>query len=34
VAQHAQAPHLVADRGGRVVGYAYAVVFRKRPAYR
>jgi L-amino acid N-acyltransferase YncA len=27
-------PHLVADRGGRVVGYAYAVVFRKRPAYR
>jgi L-amino acid N-acyltransferase YncA len=27
-------PHLVADRGGNVVGYAYAVVFRKRPAYR
>ena len=27
-------PHLVADRDGRVVGYAYAVVFRKRPAYR
>ena len=27
-------PHLVADRGGVVVGYAYAVVFRKRPAYR
>jgi L-amino acid N-acyltransferase YncA len=27
-------PHLVADRGGSVVGYAYAVVFRKRPAYR
>jgi L-amino acid N-acyltransferase YncA len=27
-------PHLVADRGGAVVGYAYAVVFRKRPAYR
>ena len=27
-------PHLVADRGGTVVGYAYAVPFRKRPAYR
>ncbi len=27
-------PHLVADRGGVVVGYAYAVGFRKRPAYR
>jgi L-amino acid N-acyltransferase YncA len=27
-------PHLIADRGGVVVGYAYAVVFRKRPAYR
>jgi L-amino acid N-acyltransferase YncA len=27
-------PHLVADRGGVVVGYAYAVQFRKRPAYR
>ncbi len=27
-------PHLVADRGGAVVGYAYAVQFRKRPAYR
>jgi L-amino acid N-acyltransferase YncA len=27
-------PHLVADRGGNVVGYAYAVVLRKRPAYR
>jgi phosphinothricin acetyltransferase len=27
-------PHLVADRGGIVVGYAYAVPFRKRPAYR
>jgi phosphinothricin acetyltransferase len=27
-------PHLVADRGGAVVGYAYAVPFRKRPAYR
>jgi len=27
-------PHLVADMGGAVVGYAYAVPFRKRPAYR
>lgn len=27
-------PHLVAERGGIVVGYAYAVPFRKRPAYR
>jgi L-amino acid N-acyltransferase YncA len=27
-------PHLVADRGGVVLGYAYAVPFRKRPAYR
>jgi L-amino acid N-acyltransferase YncA len=27
-------PHLVADRAGQVVGYAYAVPFRKRPAYR
>lgn len=27
-------PHLVAERGGEVVGYAYAVPFRKRPAYR
>ena len=27
-------PHLVADRDGMVVGYAYAVLFRKRPAYR
>jgi phosphinothricin acetyltransferase len=27
-------PHLVADRGGVVIGYAYAVLFRKRPAYR
>lgn len=27
-------PHLVADRDGIVVGYAYAVPFRKRPAYR
>jgi L-amino acid N-acyltransferase YncA len=27
-------PHLVADRAGLVMGYAYAVPFRKRPAYR
>jgi L-amino acid N-acyltransferase YncA len=27
-------PHLVADRDGLVIGYAYAVLFRKRPAYR
>src|SRR5262245_30942285 len=27
-------PHLVAERSGLVVGYAYAVPFRKRPAYR
>ena len=27
-------PHLVAERAGTVVGYAYAVPFRKRPAYR
>ena len=27
-------PHLVADQNGVVVGYAYAVPFRKRPAYR
>ncbi len=27
-------PHIVAERGGVVVGYAYAVPFRKRPAYR
>jgi phosphinothricin acetyltransferase len=27
-------PHLVADHDGTVVGYAYAVPFRKRPAYR
>jgi phosphinothricin acetyltransferase len=27
-------PHLVADLDGSVVGYAYAVSFRKRPAYR
>ena len=27
-------PHLVATRAGEVVGYAYVVQFRKRPAYR
>ena len=27
-------PHLVAERGESIVGYAYAVPFRKRPAYR
>ena len=27
-------PHLVAEIGGAVVGYAYVVLFRKRPAYR
>jgi len=27
-------PHLVATLGGTVVGYAYVVIFRKRPAYR
>ena len=27
-------PHLVADLDGVIVGYAYAVPFRKRPAYR
>ena len=27
-------PHLAATRGGEVVGYAYVVLFRKRPAYR
>ncbi len=27
-------PHLVADSDGAVAGYAYAVPFRKRPAYR
>src|SRR6202011_5311893 len=27
-------PHLVAERGDSIVGYAYAVPFRKRPAYR
>ena len=27
-------PHIVAEQDGEVVGYAYAVPFRKRPAYR
>ncbi len=27
-------PHLVAEQDGTVTGYAYAVPFRKRPAYR
>jgi L-amino acid N-acyltransferase YncA len=27
-------PHLVASCGGEIVGYAYVVLFRKRPAYR
>ena len=27
-------PHLVAERAAAVLGYAYAVQFRKRPAYR
>ncbi len=27
-------PHLAAERDGKLVGYAYAVPFRKRPAYR
>ena len=27
-------PHLVATHGDKVVGYAYGVLFRKRPAYR
>jgi L-amino acid N-acyltransferase YncA len=27
-------PHLLAEVDGKVVGYAYAVPFRKRPAYR
>lgn len=27
-------PHIVATCGGEVVGYAYVVLFRKRPAYR
>ena len=32
--QRRKMPHLVAEADGVVVGYAYAVPFRKRPAYR
>jgi phosphinothricin acetyltransferase len=32
--RHRRLPHLVAERDGAVIGYAYAVPFRKRPAYR
>jgi len=32
--QRGRLPHLVAEQAGAVVGYAYAVPFRKRPAYR
>lgn len=32
--RHNRLPHLVATCRGEVVGYAYVVVFRKRPAYR
>jgi L-amino acid N-acyltransferase YncA len=32
--QRRKMPHILADDGGVVVGYAYAVPFRKRPAYR
>jgi L-amino acid N-acyltransferase YncA len=32
--QKRKMPHLVAEENGVVVGYAYAVPFRKRPAYR
>jgi phosphinothricin acetyltransferase len=32
--QKGRLPHLVADDNGEVLGYAYAVPFRKRPAYR
>ena len=28
------APYLVAEMGGRIVGYCYATVYRSRPAYR
>jgi phosphinothricin acetyltransferase len=31
---HGRLPHIVAEQGGVVIGYAYAVPFRKRPAYR
>ena len=32
--QRRKMPHIVAEDNGAVVGYAYAVPFRKRPAYR
>ena len=32
--QRRKMPHIVAEENGAVVGYAYAVPFRKRPAYR
>jgi len=32
--QKRKMPHIVAEENGAVVGYAYAVPFRKRPAYR
>ncbi len=32
--QRGRLPHVVAEQAGEVVGYAYAVPFRKRPAYR
>ena len=32
--QRRKMPHIVAEENGVVVGYAYAVPFRKRPAYR
>ena len=32
--RHRRLPHVVATSGDVIVGYAYAVLFRKRPAYR
>ena len=32
--EHRRFPHLVAVAGGEVLGYAFVVLFRKRPAYR
>jgi L-amino acid N-acyltransferase YncA len=32
--QRRKMPHILAEENGQVVGYAYAVPFRKRPAYR
>src|SRR5258708_6023833 len=32
--QRRKMPHIVAEQAGVVLGYAYAVPFRKRPAYR